>query len=83
MNITYSIEYSPKTIRWSALEGGGVRDVGSMLSFDDAVAWRAVRTPCGVGEDVRGDEKCAFGDEKAKADPIHQRNSAGTGRRFR
>ena len=65
-----SIEYSLKTIRWSALEGGGVGDVGSMVSFDDAVAWRAACTPCGVGEDVRGDEKCAFGDEKTKADPI-------------
>ena len=67
-----SIEYSPKTIRWSALEGGGVGDVGSMVSFDDAVAWRAACTPCGVGEDVRGDEKCAFGDEKTKADPVRK-----------
>ena len=69
-NRAASIDYSPKTIRWSALEGGGVGDVGSMVSFDDAVAWRAACTPCGVGEDVRGDEKCAFGDEKTKADPM-------------
>ena len=40
------------------------------MSFDDAVAWRAACTPFGVGEDVRGDEKCAFGDEKTKADPM-------------